>query len=108
LTQCNHFGRLGFAAGDDEDEVVVVETVEVAEAAAEAKVPEVKLWFVVGSDADVLVGVGLHSKQSSSSLRLSHLQVNLNLQYSRLCSIISTRSLNISRQFPHIKISGLL
>ena len=41
MTQCNHFGRLGFA-GEDEDEVVVVETVEVAEAAAEAKVPEVK------------------------------------------------------------------
>ena len=42
MTQCNHFGRLAFAAGEDEDEVVVVETVEVAEAAAEAKVPEVK------------------------------------------------------------------
>ena len=40
MTQCNHFGRLGFA-GKDEDEVVVVETVEVAEA-AEAKEPEVK------------------------------------------------------------------
>ena len=42
MTQCNHFGRLAFAAGEDEDEVVVVETVEVAEAATEAKVPEVK------------------------------------------------------------------
>ena len=39
LTQCNHFGRAGFAAvAEDEDEVIVVEAVE----AAEATEPEVE------------------------------------------------------------------
>ena len=39
MTQCNHFGRAGFAAVDkDEDEVIVVEAVE----AAETTEPEVE------------------------------------------------------------------
>ena len=37
MTQCNHFGRAGFA-DVDEDEVIVVEAVE----AAETKEPEVE------------------------------------------------------------------
>lgn len=40
-------------------------------------------------------------------LKLSHLQVKRNLQYAFLWSSSSCRSVNISRQFPQISISGL-
>jgi len=87
LTQCNHLGLGGLLElveaefEDKEDEVVVV-VLEAMEA-VEATDPEVKLWLVEAFDDWVLGTVELlHSKHegSVSSLRLSHLQVNLNLQ----------------------------
>lgn len=89
LTQCNHLGLGGLFElleaefEDKEDEVVVVVLLEAIEA-VEATDPDVKLWLVEAFDDWVLGTVAelLHSKHegSVSSLRLSHLQVNLNLQ----------------------------